>query len=90
VLCHTGPLQGQGAGPLLHPLPSERLPLASRGRASAHCSAVRKAFVGHDEAATCEDYDLFAKAEDVVARPAAQNERGPKATFHTAARSIWD
>ena len=53
--------------------------------------ALRKAFVGHNEAATCEDYDLFARAEDVVARRAAQNERGPKATtFTPASRSIWN
>lgn len=52
--------------------------------------ALRKAFVGHNEAATCEDYDLFAKAEDVVARRAPQKSRAPRATFATAARSIWD
>jgi hypothetical protein len=51
---------------------------------------IRRAFVGHNEAATCEDYDLFAKAEDVEARRATQKARAPKTTFTTAARSIWD
>jgi hypothetical protein len=52
--------------------------------------ALRKAFVGHNEAATCEDYDLFASPDDVVARRIAHKARAPKPTFVTAARSIWD